>query len=193
MALGGCVLPSVEPKTPVVSYQITMPSQDRIRYTGQGVGAGMMLAGSMGPMGVAVGVAMDEGEARKLQQAFADAGYVMQDIISEGIKASALANGVQMRAYLQGQDAFSPELVIYIERYGFQSVQGSATLVQPYLRGRMVYKGRETHLDASSEGQEFSRQLEHLQESGALVAEVFRLLIRSWTEDWTQNNAIFFH
>lgn len=40
---------------------VTVDEPNRLRFTGKGAGAGMMLMSSMGPTGIAIGIAIDEG------------------------------------------------------------------------------------------------------------------------------------
>ena len=48
-------------------YTVEVSEPKRIRFQGKGMGAGMMLAGTMGPMGMAIGVAIDEGISKDIQ------------------------------------------------------------------------------------------------------------------------------
>ena len=52
-------------KTPV---EIHYNSPDRISFQGKGAGAGIALMSSMGPVGIAIGVAIDEGIAKDIRE-----------------------------------------------------------------------------------------------------------------------------
>jgi hypothetical protein len=43
-------------------------NDERLRFSGKGAGAGVMLSSSMGPMGIAIGVAIDEGIAKAIRE-----------------------------------------------------------------------------------------------------------------------------
>lgn len=98
--MGGCAT-----APPPVDITIT---DDRVRFHGKGAGAGMMLMSSMGPMGIAIGVAIDEG-------------------IGKDIDASARAVGLDIRSITQSAiDKVGAVHLssITIERYGFVTRSG---------------------------------------------------------------------
>jgi|GEM_PF-2831627 len=93
---------SLPPTNNQPAVSVSMPDNHRMHFRGKGAGAGMMLMSSMGPMGIAIGVAIDEG-------------------IAKDIGASAAAAGVDVKALTE--HAFSQyrgeTLHIVVERYGF--------------------------------------------------------------------------
>lgn len=68
----GCSSLSFFSSTPV---EIVYSSPDRISFQGKGAGAGIALMSSMGPVGIALGVAIDEGIAKDIREN-AEAGNV---------------------------------------------------------------------------------------------------------------------
>lgn len=100
---------SIQSTTPdPVKHIITTSEPNRIRFHGKGAGAGMMLMSTMGPTGIAIGIAIDEG-------------------IGKDIDSTAKAAKVDIeKIFLDELDVFSRDsqninkaLHITIERYGF--------------------------------------------------------------------------
>lgn len=98
-------------KTPV---EIFYNSPDRISFQGKGAGAGIALMSSMGPVGIAIGVAIDEG-------------------IAKDIRETAKAGDVDFKTLLQDAvttiDALKHADRIDVKRYGFVIENGSKDYV----------------------------------------------------------------
>jgi len=76
----GCSLFSAS-KIQQAAVLVSIENQDRIRFTGKGAGAGMMMSASMGAMGIAIGVAIDEGIAKEIHESFIASGNNFSEII----------------------------------------------------------------------------------------------------------------
>lgn len=85
--------------------KVTIAEPDRIRFSGKGAGAGMMMMSSMGSMGIAIGVAIDEGIAKEIQASADQEGFDIEAIIKN--------------AFTQGKP-----ISVHVERYGFVSQAG---------------------------------------------------------------------
>jgi hypothetical protein len=98
-------------KTPV---EIHYNSPDRISFQGKGAGAGIALMSSMGPVGIAIGVAIDEG-------------------IAKDIRDTAKAGDVDFKTLLKDSVATMDTLKdadrIDVKRYGFVIKNGSKDYV----------------------------------------------------------------
>ena len=57
VVFSGCVTHKSQPQ---LGYTVTLPQPNRIRFSGKGAGAGVMMASTVGPMGIAIGVAIDD-------------------------------------------------------------------------------------------------------------------------------------
>lgn len=79
-------------------------SPDRISFQGKGAGAGMALMSSMGPVGIALGVAIDEGIAKDIRETAKHGGVNVRQIIQNG---------------LPKLDSFSSVNRVEIKKYGF--------------------------------------------------------------------------
>ena len=106
----GCTNSVIPPVTP--SITITPPEQNRIRFTGKGAGAGMMLMSSMGPMGMAVGVAIDEGIAKEVNETLDGTGHDLLGAFTTEIRQ------------MIGDDSNFTSLEIIVDRYGFKTAVG---------------------------------------------------------------------
>jgi hypothetical protein len=103
-------------KTPV---EIFYNSPDRISFQGKGAGAGIALMSSMGPVGIAIGVAIDEG-------------------IAKDIRDTAKAGDVDFKTLLKDSVATMDTLKdadrIDVKRYGFVIKNGSKDYVAAEVR-----------------------------------------------------------
>jgi hypothetical protein len=103
-------------KTPV---EIHYTSPDRISFQGKGAGAGIALMSSMGPVGIAIGVAIDEG-------------------IAKDIRDTAKAGDVDFKTLLKDSVATMDTLKdadrIDVKRYGFVMKNGSKDYVAAEVR-----------------------------------------------------------
>lgn len=91
------------------NLDITTAEPDRVRFQGKGAGAGMMLMSSMGPMGIAIGIAIDEGIAKDIDKAARAAGLEIKSVVSEAYRASDSRLNIS---------------ALTIERYGFMTRSG---------------------------------------------------------------------
>tara|TARA_R110002072_G_scaffold33030_9_gene100251 strand:+ start:3329 stop:4012 length:684 start_codon:yes stop_codon:yes gene_type:complete len=118
------------PQLPEISVSIR--DQDRIRFSGKGAGAGMMMSSSMGAMGIAIGVAIDEGIGKDIHSTFvADGGDFASLAHSETGKWLSEICQQEMKS----QDLCTPssQLNINIYRYGFVTTSGENDPVKPEL------------------------------------------------------------
>ena len=86
-------------KAPV---EIIYSSPDRISFQGKGAGAGMALMATMGPVGIALGVAIDEGIAKDIRET-AKAGNVnFKEMFSKAVPSIDIlknANRIEVKKY----------------------------------------------------------------------------------------------
>lgn len=96
-----CATPQRQsPETRVIASE-----ELRMRFSGKGAGAGVALASTMGPTGIAIGIAIDEGIAKTI-------GNVAADELN--------IPSIVENAFLSRADVRSP-MVIEVVRYGFVS------------------------------------------------------------------------
>ena len=121
-----------------VKTNVSEPS--KVRFAGKGAGAGMMLMSSMGPMGIAIGVAIDEGIANDIDKTAKMSGFDIEtsvlQTLSSTLKAKAQKNAFKVQSV--------NEIIIEISRYGFVIQPGEDDLVTAQL-----------HLNISLDDQEW--------------------------------------
>ncbi len=116
---------SSQPRQPErLQLDIGVTEPDRIRFAGKGAGAGMMLMSSMGPMGIAIGVAIDEGIGKEIDESARVQEFDIRTILSEQIQQQwqSLEDPSKAKA-----------LNLTIKRYGFITQPGDNDPVAPQL------------------------------------------------------------
>ncbi len=83
----------------VPSVTVSVAEPDRIRFQGKGAGAGMMLMSSMGAMGIAIGVAIDEGIGKDIDAAARTEGFNIQAIIEAAAKTHLFTSDITVERY----------------------------------------------------------------------------------------------
>jgi hypothetical protein len=92
-----CVVASscaVVQRTRMVVFVVDAPDSSSVRFEGKGAAAGMMMSSSMGSMGIAIGVAIDEGIAKDIQEALNSAGCKIDEIAKTSFQAESYNYGV---------------------------------------------------------------------------------------------------
>ena len=107
--------------------EVTFSDPNRLRFSGKGAGAGMMMMSSMGAMGVAIGVAIDEGIGKDIEKMANEAGVNLPDLISQNIKQTLANTGGPF-----------PEWIV-VERYGFKTSVGKGDPIVAELRVRYTF------------------------------------------------------
>jgi hypothetical protein len=129
-------------------------------YSGRGSGAGVALMSTMGPAGIAVGVAIDEG-------------------IRKDLEASAISAGFDIVKLLQSSSISAQSIEIL--DYGMKDIPGTDDLMFPYLKMRVVSRGVETvaELDFNifTDDHSVFYSLSSYREDGALIIRSFQKLI----------------
>lgn len=130
-----------------------------------------MMAASMGPMGVAIGVAIDEGIAKEIHDAFVAAGGNFQRIVEDVTK-------IKLSDHCREATASTPlcqsgrVLNITVHRYGFVSVSGEDDPVQPELDLGFSLNGSGEERMSLMAGEQFKQPLELVKRDGKATASV---------------------
>jgi len=121
--LGACSSIDTKP-VDQASVRVTIEGQDRIRFSGKGAGAGMMMSASMGSMGIAIGVAIDESISKEIHESFIASGGDFSEIVR-------LATDAWLsKACQENKDGFNKlclantALNVRVYRYGFVTTSG---------------------------------------------------------------------
>lgn len=183
---------------------LTMPSPNRMGFSGKGAGAGMMLMSSLGPAGIAVGVAIDQGIAKDIQTPFEQGGQSMEAIVTEAI-SERWGNSTQVSVHntaMRGPRATTEAKVppskvqpskvqlnkiqlnkvqLNIEGYGFKISQGEKEKSQGYFYGQLQCgensSGKTQVLPFRQEGSA-SAPLAQLKSDGALTARLLKQVVK---------------
>ncbi|MBW8184270.1 hypothetical protein [Shewanella nanhaiensis] len=122
--LFGCASKSFEQQD--VSYSFSEPN--RIQFQGKGAGAGIALMSTMGPVGIALGVAIDEGIAKDIRESAVASGFDMSLYVVKSVDkhSQSKLNPVVIDLNYAGAGAgVSNELPsIEVKRYGFKTTGG---------------------------------------------------------------------
>jgi hypothetical protein len=118
MQLAAC---SVFPSDTSNSVHLQFNEPNRISFQGKGAGAGIALMATMGPVGIALGVAIDEGIAKDIRKAVdsekGDTKKYIIDMVSSQIEAQGY------NVTLNPAEKTYPTLTV--KRYGFKIMNGS--------------------------------------------------------------------
>lgn len=124
--------------------EILYSSPDRISFQGKGAGAGMALMSSMGPVGIALGVAIDEG-------------------IAKDIRETAQQGGVKFKALLYSAvddlSTLQQAERIEVKRYGFVIKDGSNDYVAAEIHLLVMQDGQTEDLVLSSWNRQKAEEL----------------------------------
>ena len=158
---------------------ISIESQDRIRFSGKGAGAGMMMSASMGVMGIAIGVAIDEGIAKEIHESFVAAGGGFSEIIKSETQAwltEVCGSSEQALNHLCNADT---ELKVRVYHYGVVTTSGENDPVKAKLEIGFAQGGQEElRLDLKDlDDDQFKVPLDLIKKDGQLTID---LLINSY-------------
>jgi len=154
LTLNACVSIS---NTQKVSVERSDP--DRIRFSGKGSAAGVMLMGAMGPVGIAIGAAIDEGIAKEIEGAANAVGFDFY---------------LSLRNLISKNDACGVSSV-KVNRYGFKMLPGASEIVTPDLDLVFSYldlQSRSLSYPQKEKFTVFSAPLNKLKKDGSLSAEL---------------------
>jgi hypothetical protein len=125
------------PQVPTVIIT-TIESPDRIRFSGKGAGAGMMLSGSMGVMGIAIGVAIDEGIGKSIDITAKEGAVYIPELFKQALQQYFFTNPLN--------DDYA-KISVHIERYGFITHSGENDPVSIELKLVLLISDKKIHID----------------------------------------------
>ena len=108
-------------------YNLSIADPNRVQFEGKGAGAGIALMSSMGPMGVALGVAIDVGIGKDIENPMKEAGFDVHMAMETGLQ-QAYEEPVQW----QWVEA-SAETQLRLKKYGFKILPGGDDLTAAYV------------------------------------------------------------
>jgi len=121
--LGACSFVGTKPAEQA-AVNVSIEGQDRIRFSGKGAGAGMMMSASMGSMGIAIGVAIDEGIGKDIHDSFVASGGNFSEIVKSETYAWLSEICQENREGLNELCSSDIALNVRVYRYGFVTTSG---------------------------------------------------------------------
>jgi hypothetical protein len=151
IALGGFVILCVaapgcsfirEPRK--VVFAVSVPEPFAIRFEGKGAAAGVMMSSSMGPMGVAIGAAIDEGIAKDIRGALDSVGCGVVKVAEISFQAMSRNHSVNV-VPVPSSSASGVDILVQINQVKFTAFpsERDLTLAEVALtieRGGVVYE-----------------------------------------------------
>ena len=180
LILINCTQPFTPNNGHALELVINTDQPDRIRFSGKGAGAGMMLSGTMGAMGVAVGVAIDEGIGKEIEVTARSVNIDIKEIIEE-----AFHNVGQ-----NYENKSVNKVVITIKRYGFVTSSGAGDPVLPQLQVSISTNNQNSQLidypDQFQQQQVFP--LQNIKADAKLIKTAFEQAAQGIANLFFQNN-----
>jgi len=175
--LGACSSIYIKP-VDQASINIIIEGQDRIRFSGKGAGAGMMMSASMGSMGIAIGVAIDEGIGKEIHESFIASGGNFTEIVNSETRVWLSKVCQENREGLNGLCSSDIALNVRVYRYGFVTTRGKNDPIRAELDiGFVVGNQNETRLKLADLDDAATAPLDKAKEEGEIVK---RLLIKGY-------------
>ena len=119
-----------------LNYDIALPDPNRIRFEGKGAAAGMMLSGTMGPMGMAIGIAIDEGISKKIDATAKEYGFTIEDVLRAELMS--IQGTAFMDKHVFDGSSEDSHLIVKVIKYGFKTYPGDGDLVIPVLEAEFI-------------------------------------------------------
>lgn len=178
--MGAC---SILPHAPVINYSLVFDDPARVRFQGKGAAAGMMMSSSMGPMGVAIGVAIDEGIAKDIQAAADKAGCALDQVVADAFEKASARHG---RSAIQKNPDSEGVAVIRIHRIGFMVTAGEAD--SAYVAADLSIRFKDVDYllrhPVEQDTQPFTAPLERLKVEGKITCRVLNDALQGTFGEW---------
>lgn len=151
---------SLHKSTRFPTISVTAPAEHRMHFSGKGAGAGMMMAASMGPMGIAIGVAIDEGIAKDIGKAASRANVDVPLIVKAAFENAFVGT--------------NEKLEVHLLEYGFVTKPGAEGVEDPVVANiKLRVNENEEALISSRVCDLQARELAQVKADGVVVREAF--------------------
>ncbi len=139
-----------------MSYAIMLAEPHVIRFEGKGAAAGVMMSSSMGPMGIAIGVAIDEGIAKDIRGALDSVGCRVDKIAEISFEAISRNSGINV-APLPSPSADAVDILFQVDQVKFRTFPSARDLTLAEVamtidRGGVVYELASTSARDADDG-----------------------------------------
>jgi hypothetical protein len=185
LILSACSLVSHK-SVSTASVAISIEHQDRIRFSGKGAGAGMMMSSSMGAMGIAIGVAIDEGIAKEIHESFVASGGNFSAIIKSETYAWLVKLCGSSEQVLNPLCNATTELKLRVYHYGVVTTSGENDSVEANFEiGIVLNDQEELRLDLKDlDDDQFKAPLDKIKKDGSLASDLltksFAVLLQNY-------------
>lgn len=169
-----------------LAFIVKVPESTLIRFEGKGAAAGVMMSSSMGPMGIAIGAAIDEGIAKDIRSALDHVDCKLEHVVGGSFETVSRQHSVAvMPALDSGSDA---DILIHVDRVTFrvQPSERDLTLAEVSLRMEKSGVSRELASAYLSDDAGKLIPLEEIRADGGKACELLRELVSRVFEVWYQ-------
>jgi hypothetical protein len=164
----------------VLIYQIDLDEPPIIRFEGKGAAAGMMMSSNMGSMGIAIGVAIDEGIAKEIGTALVRVNCKVGEVVESSFQTVSLKHGMTVARAPSG----NADVVIGIDRIGFKVQPSERDLTFSEVSLRINLKGKVKEL-TSLHGQGLQGiPLQEIRRDGNEACELLREAVTALLDEW---------
>lgn len=182
-AMSAC---SISQQRQEVSFIVDVPESALIRFEGKGAAAGVMMSSGMGPMGIAIGIAIDEGIAKDLRSSLGRVDCKLEEVVGNSFQAVSRSHSITATP-VSGwkRDA---DILIQVDRATFrvQPSEKDLTLAEVSLRMERGGLSRELATEYRSDDVEGMIPLEEIRVDGGKACELLRESVVRVFEAWYQ-------
>lgn len=128
--LSGCTTTFEKTSLKATDYEIKL-KKSKFSFEGKGSSAGFMLMSAMGPAGIAVGVAIDEGISKEITQSALDGKEtsefqtLIKSYVDQAINKTSLLNKKDLALFLQTIESSKKPVIFEFKETGFTTVKGN--------------------------------------------------------------------
>jgi len=184
LLLGACSFIDTKPAEQA-AISVSIEGQDRIRFSGKGAGAGMMMSASMGSMGIAIGVAIDEGISKEIHESFVASGGNFSEIVKSETTAWLSQVCHEKTKEFRSLCSSSSSMTVRVYRYGFVTTSGEDDPIKVELDIDFVVDGQnEIRLNLTEFDDALEAPLEKAKKDGeisiGLLATGYQMLLKTY-------------
>ncbi|MCE2027215.1 hypothetical protein [Sessilibacter corallicola] len=128
--LAGCTTTFEKTSLKATDYEIKL-EKSKFSFEGKGSSAGFMLMSAMGPAGIAVGVAIDEGISKEITQSALDGKEtsefqtLIKSYVDQAINKTSLLNKKDSALFLKAIESSKKPVIFEFKETGFTTVKGN--------------------------------------------------------------------
>jgi hypothetical protein len=152
----------------------------RIHFVGKGAAAGAMMSSSMGPMGIAIGVAIDEGIAKEIDAALVRANCKVDEVVESSFLAVSHSYGMTAERVSSENAA----VVLGIDRVGFKVLPSERDLTFSEVSISLTLRDETKKLTSRHTSDEQGIPLEQIRRDGKVACELLQESVMALFDEW---------